>query len=475
MPSPPSPTHTVSRPDVLARVEARFPIVAERLMRTHGLRLPRHVVPFVAFFLGCEAPGEKRLRDALDLSFLAGIAQWFREDPPKAYADERIHGRRRAGIPAEMLVVGECFDLEQLWGLWYDDPAALPTVVALQPSLRAEVKACAPTLLASIHARRKPHLADDQRAAWRWLEELLPLERDAHALEAIPAPSVRTGEVLRPRPISELTGALAEIARVDSGATAWARGRVYDLGASPLIPASLDGDLDAVARALDGAEVDDAVLRHAACCTESLDVLEVLLARVPSARGEVLRSWIGRATHQPPDGGVRRRAIDVALARWIATEPRRVEPILLALAHARFDDALPSLLPRVDPGWVSEDGRPLLHAVAAAGAVDAVRALLARGADSSVRDHDGATMRETAKRLWSHDAERGSHLLKLFPDPKAVPAPVAAARGGPIAPGARVVHVKFGEGESRPSSRVPIPARRYASPTAPHASCSRAS
>ncbi|MDI6104752.1 DUF2228 domain-containing protein [Actinoplanes sp. NEAU-A12] len=117
----------MTREAALATMTRRFPLVAERVRRVWGLRLPRHVAVFAAL---AASDG-----DALAEIGLSpwGVTDYFRDGGldlrGRDGLDERLHARFRCD-PAEFVTVmgGDSDGLH--FGLWFDDPAELPTVIA---------------------------------------------------------------------------------------------------------------------------------------------------------------------------------------------------------------------------------------------------------------------------------------------------------------------------------------------------------
>ncbi|MEV4416959.1 ADP-ribosylation family protein [Catellatospora sp. NPDC049609] len=115
----------------LATMDSRFDAVAERVLRGYGLRLPRHLAVFAAFLDGIGDAGRRALADGVGLS-PGGITRYF-EDGGLALTgrdglDERLDSRFRCDPPEFVTVLwGDSDGLH--FGLWYDDPAELPTMV----------------------------------------------------------------------------------------------------------------------------------------------------------------------------------------------------------------------------------------------------------------------------------------------------------------------------------------------------------
>jgi hypothetical protein len=158
------------------------------------MRLPRHVLFAAAFFLGLSA--EERV---LCPCSLFGFAEWFKwlaPDEPERIAtlDARLECRFRADPPEFVTLIGGDGDGSH-WGLFYDDPTELPTLVGhgyarddgvIYPQQK--------TLLASIRAKvadREGLDADDKRrvrAMVGYLDALRPHEERARVEEGIPLP-----------------------------------------------------------------------------------------------------------------------------------------------------------------------------------------------------------------------------------------------------------------------------------------------
>jgi hypothetical protein len=119
------------RRDALAAMDERFDAVAARMGEVYGLRLPRYLATFAAFWRGLDELERK------GLSYLGrgpgGIMLWF-EDGGLARRtrddlDARLESRFRADPPELVTVMwGDSDGLH--FGLWYDDPADPPTCIA---------------------------------------------------------------------------------------------------------------------------------------------------------------------------------------------------------------------------------------------------------------------------------------------------------------------------------------------------------
>ena len=190
-----------ARAAALAAAEARFPEVAQRFNAAYGMQLPRHVLYAAAFFLGL-SPEEQRLCPCSLFGFLEWF-QWLAPGEPERTAtlDGRLEGRFRRDPPEFVTIVSGDGDGSH-WGLFYDDPNALPTLVAhgwarddgvVRPEQR--------TILASIRAKvsqREGLDADDKRrvrAIVGYLDALRDLEERARTEEGIPIPPTSRVEV----------------------------------------------------------------------------------------------------------------------------------------------------------------------------------------------------------------------------------------------------------------------------------------
>lgn len=115
----------------LATMWERFPAVEARVQRVYGLRLPRHLAVFAALWHGASDAEQRGLRRLMLMPW--GITDYFRDDGPHLVGrdglDERLHCRFRRD-PAEFVTVLSGGSDGEHWGLWYDDPAELPSFVA---------------------------------------------------------------------------------------------------------------------------------------------------------------------------------------------------------------------------------------------------------------------------------------------------------------------------------------------------------
>ncbi|MFO0551443.1 MAG: ankyrin repeat domain-containing protein [Polyangiaceae bacterium] len=173
----------------IAVAESRFAAVAERFNNVYGMRLPRHVIYAAAFILGLD-PAERAKAWQLEGAALFGVGEWFKPDGPgrTAWIDERCHGRYRRDPPEFVSFISGNSDGSH-WGLFYDDPAELPRVVAHNWARDdADTRPAEPTLLASMAARVESTGESVPPALERWLAELIGREREAHRKENIGEP-----------------------------------------------------------------------------------------------------------------------------------------------------------------------------------------------------------------------------------------------------------------------------------------------
>ncbi len=109
----------------------RFDAAAAKMMEVYGFRLPKHVAVYDAF---CRSLSdlERRGLDILGRS-PGGIMVWFEEDGPERETrdglDARLDCRFRCDPPELVTLMWGDSDGLHL-GLWYDDPAELPSFIA---------------------------------------------------------------------------------------------------------------------------------------------------------------------------------------------------------------------------------------------------------------------------------------------------------------------------------------------------------
>lgn len=116
----------------LSLMHARFSEVAMRVQAVYRLRLPRHLAVFAAFLDAIDEAGRSALSDCVGLS-AGGISRYFEHDglalAGRNGLDERLEARFRCDPPEFVTVMwGDTDGLH--FGLWYDDPAELPSFVA---------------------------------------------------------------------------------------------------------------------------------------------------------------------------------------------------------------------------------------------------------------------------------------------------------------------------------------------------------
>lgn len=119
------------RREALDWAEKRFPAAAERMKEVYGLRLPRYVATFAGFWRSLD-DYEKKGLDHLGRS-PGGIMVWFEDTgltrKTRDNLDPRLECRFRKDPPELVtLMWGDSDGLH--YGLWYDDPADLPTYIA---------------------------------------------------------------------------------------------------------------------------------------------------------------------------------------------------------------------------------------------------------------------------------------------------------------------------------------------------------
>lgn len=111
-------------------MQERFPAVAARVRKVYGLRLPRHVAVFCALWASV-SPAERAALDHLMVRPF-GVTEYFGEQGLRLKGrdglDERLHARYRRDPPEFVTVLGGGLDGLH-YGLWYDDPADLPSLI----------------------------------------------------------------------------------------------------------------------------------------------------------------------------------------------------------------------------------------------------------------------------------------------------------------------------------------------------------
>lgn len=151
------------RRSALSRMWERFPMVAQKVEHVYGLRLPRHLAVFCALWDSADAPE----REALDYLMVSpfGLTEYFGDEGLRLVGrdglDERLHGRYRRD-PAEFFTVMGGGSDGLHYGLWYDDPAELPSFIVhnyAQDSAETWSEGH-PTLLAEIRGTIRAVLSD---------------------------------------------------------------------------------------------------------------------------------------------------------------------------------------------------------------------------------------------------------------------------------------------------------------------------
>ncbi|MDI3288161.1 ADP-ribosylation family protein [Polyangium sp. 15x6] len=119
------------RREALALMYERFPAVAQRMQEVYGLRLPRYLATFAAFWRSLD---EAEWRGMDDLGRAPDcIMVWFEDRGlsrrTRDGLDPRLECRYRSDPPEFVRVMwGDTDALHH--GLWYDDPADPPTYIA---------------------------------------------------------------------------------------------------------------------------------------------------------------------------------------------------------------------------------------------------------------------------------------------------------------------------------------------------------
>ncbi len=118
------------RAEALRACEQRFDAVAARMHEVYGLRLPRSLIPWAALVRSLN-PIEREGLDFLGRRS-GGIMIWFEdgglERETRDGLDPRLEGRFRCD-PPEFVTIGWGDSDGLHFGLWYDDPAELPTTI----------------------------------------------------------------------------------------------------------------------------------------------------------------------------------------------------------------------------------------------------------------------------------------------------------------------------------------------------------
>jgi hypothetical protein len=109
----------------------RFDAVATRMKEVYGLQLPRHLAVYAAFSASLTPLETSGLNDLE--RHPGGIMIWFKDGglnrKTRDGLDPRLEMRYRRDPPEFVTVMGG--DMDGLhYGLWYDDPAGLPSFIA---------------------------------------------------------------------------------------------------------------------------------------------------------------------------------------------------------------------------------------------------------------------------------------------------------------------------------------------------------
>lgn len=118
------------REAALSLMQGRFPAVAARVRQVYGLRLPRHVAVFCALWASASSAERAALEHLMVRPF--GLTEYFGAGGLRLTGrdglDERLHARYRRDPPEFVTVLGGGTDGLH-YGLWYDDPAGLPSLL----------------------------------------------------------------------------------------------------------------------------------------------------------------------------------------------------------------------------------------------------------------------------------------------------------------------------------------------------------
>jgi hypothetical protein len=175
----PTPADEARRAAALEIAFERFPAVAARMQTIYGLRLPRHLAVWAGFYRSL-TPLERRGLDSIEWGPV-GVAEWFEdgklERTPREGLDERLECRFRRD-PPELVTVGMGGSDGLHYGLWYDDPAELPSFIASNWARdTAETHTRGATMLAVLDGELRRRIEQPD-----YPEEPIPVER--HALWA---------------------------------------------------------------------------------------------------------------------------------------------------------------------------------------------------------------------------------------------------------------------------------------------------
>lgn len=183
----------------LAGTLAQAEAVEEHMRVVYGMPLPRHLAYAIGFWEGLSEVEREEAWAYLGTG-PCGVSEWYAADGLRLRRidelDERLHYRFRADPPEFVSVFGGNSDGSH-WGLWYDDPGALPREIAHNWARdSAETSSCGPTLLSALREALEQAAAEPDwthaRAILGWIHEVHAQEWDAYAEAQIEAPPVRT-------------------------------------------------------------------------------------------------------------------------------------------------------------------------------------------------------------------------------------------------------------------------------------------
>jgi hypothetical protein len=524
----PSRSAVARRQRSLDRMTARFDAVAALFTRTHGLRLPRHLAVWAAFWDSLDAAE----RDAMDFIGRSpgNIATWFEDGGlhrrVKDGLDVRLNDRFRYDPPELVTVAyGDSDGLH--YGLWYDDPAELPSFVAANyardsaecwrgetsviRTLRAELEERAHDEPGGPNPRQLmvqralswftdaddaaiaedgelPWAAAQRPAMWGGIGPALAPEHGNPGILGDREQAYRSRSTAQIRRLAEVArrelangkpacalvvgqelhhldearfrktalellvgaydalgrGALAQIARLHHRHRDLRHVDVYDRDArlSGLEIAALDDDAGEVKRLLGLGEPDMAKrdIQGAVAEARSLGVLDPLLeVLAPESLAAALARHLDPTTlHESEEA---RGAI---VGRLLDRGDLADGTFRQALESGR-DTVIEQYLGRVSPDGRTDDGTPLLNLATRAGRPDAVRALLARGADPTATNRKGMTALDEAREVWTVDPHLAADLFAVLKPEEPEPEQPPEEEVGWV--GARVRHTKFGEGK----------------------------
>jgi hypothetical protein len=465
-----SPEVNERRRSAIAEALECFPVAFDKMMSIYNLRLPKHVAYAIGFWNGLsheEREGASHFLaggpDGVGSLFVVGGLD------RTAFLDERLEARYRLE-PPEFVPVFRGFDGNH-FGLWYDDPADLPRMIAsfYARERDALIYAEQPTLLGSLRKRiydsphGHPEITEHTGAVLAWLEEVYAEELAAHREEKI-GPFQRR---------ADSTGGIGPWIPDWRAPTrrdfpqAPGRAHAYQEHAP-----EVDNWIARARKDLDDGKPGLALLvghdLHHADRDAYRGVCTELLLGSYKALGRNQMFELVRLHHRyrdlksatvydqqpvdPADGidwhlleikygpeherAAHAQAIDALMERGI---DGNTLDLIVRLGDA---DLVTKAFAHVDLSWRDDKGRSVLHHMVLRCNVEAVRLLLERGAD-------GEGPYEAVANVWTDhraDADQMYALLRakgFGPKPKAKPlAPVSID----FKEGDRVAHVQYGEG-----------------------------